>query len=38
MKTSRAVTLGAGVALPTLGLFLRYRRDLNVARARGTAT
>jgi pimeloyl-ACP methyl ester carboxylesterase len=37
MKTSLVVALGAGVGLPTLGLFLRYRRDLNAARARLTA-
>jgi pimeloyl-ACP methyl ester carboxylesterase len=34
MKPSLVAALGAGVALPTFGLFLRYRRDLNAARAR----
>ena len=33
MKASLAAALGAGVAIP-LGLSLRYRRDLNAARAR----
>jgi pimeloyl-ACP methyl ester carboxylesterase len=34
MKPSLVAALGAGVALPAFGLFLRYRRDLNAARAR----
>ncbi len=34
MKASLVVALGAGVAVPAFGLFLRYRRDLNAARAR----
>ena len=34
MRASVVAALGAGVAIPTLGLFLRYRRDLNAARAR----
>ena len=34
MKPSLVVALGAGVALPGLGLFLRYRRDMRAARAR----
>ncbi len=34
MKASLALALGAGVAVPAFGLFLRYRRDLNAARAR----
>ena len=33
MKTLIAA-LGAGVAIPTLGLFFRYRRDMNAAKAR----
>ena len=34
MKASFVVALGAGVALPTVGLFLLYRRDLKASRAR----
>ena len=34
MKASLVAGLGAGVAIPAFGLFLRYRRDLNAARAR----
>jgi pimeloyl-ACP methyl ester carboxylesterase len=34
MKPSLVAALGAGVAVPAFGLFLRYRRDLNAARAR----
>jgi pimeloyl-ACP methyl ester carboxylesterase len=34
MKASLVVALGAGFAVPAFGLFLRYRRDLNAARAR----
>jgi pimeloyl-ACP methyl ester carboxylesterase len=34
MKPSLVVALGAGVAVPAFGLFRRYRRDLNAARAR----
>jgi pimeloyl-ACP methyl ester carboxylesterase len=34
MSPSFVAALGAGVAVPTLGLFLRYRRDMNAARAR----
>ena len=34
MKTSLVAALGVGAAVPTFGLFLRYRRDLNAARAR----
>ena len=34
MKASLVVALGAGVAILAFGLFLRYRRDLNAARAR----
>ena len=34
MKASLVAALGAGVAIPAFGLFLRYRRDLNAARAR----
>jgi pimeloyl-ACP methyl ester carboxylesterase len=34
MKASVAVALGASVAIPTFGLLLRYRRDMNAARAR----
>jgi pimeloyl-ACP methyl ester carboxylesterase len=34
MKPSLVVALGAGVAVPAFGLFLRYRRDLKAARAR----
>jgi pimeloyl-ACP methyl ester carboxylesterase len=34
MKASLVAALGAGVAIPACGLFLRYRRDLKAARAR----
>jgi len=34
MKPSLGFALGAGVTVPALGLFLRYRSDLNGARAR----
>jgi pimeloyl-ACP methyl ester carboxylesterase len=34
MKRSLVVALGAGVAVPAFGVFLRYRRDMNAARAR----
>ena len=34
MKTTLVAALGAGVAIPACGLFLRYRRDLRAARAR----
>jgi pimeloyl-ACP methyl ester carboxylesterase len=34
MKPSLVVALGAGVALPAFGLFVRYRKDLDAARAR----
>jgi pimeloyl-ACP methyl ester carboxylesterase len=34
MKPSRVAALGAGLAIPAIGLFVRYRRDLNAARAR----
>jgi len=34
MKPSLVVALGVGVAIPTFGLFLRYRRDMSAARAR----
>ena len=34
MKAALVAALGAGVAIPAFGLFLRYRRDLNAARAR----
>ena len=34
MKASLVATVGAGVAIPAFRLFLRYRRDLNAARAR----
>jgi pimeloyl-ACP methyl ester carboxylesterase len=34
MKPAIVAALGAGVAVPAFGLFLRYRRDLNAARAR----
>ena len=34
MKASFVAALGAGVAIPAFGVFLRYRRDLNAARAR----
>jgi len=34
MKPSLVAALGAGIAIPVFGLFLRYRRDLNAARAR----
>ena len=34
MKASLVAALGAGVAIPAFGLFLRYRRDLNAARPR----
>ena len=32
MKASLVAALGAGVAIPPLELFLRYRRDLNAER------
>jgi len=34
MKPSLLAALGAGLAVPTFGLLFRYRRDMNVARAR----
>jgi pimeloyl-ACP methyl ester carboxylesterase len=34
MKASFVAALGAVVAIPAFGVFLRYRRDLNAARAR----
>jgi pimeloyl-ACP methyl ester carboxylesterase len=34
MKASLVAALGAGLAIPAFGLLLRYRRDLNAARAR----
>ena len=34
MKPLRLAGLAAGVAIPVFGLFLRYRRDMNAARAR----
>ncbi len=34
MKPSLVAALGASVAVPAFGLFIRYRRDLNAARAR----
>jgi hypothetical protein len=34
MKPSLVAALGAGLALPALGLLFRYRRDMNAARAR----
>ena len=34
MKPSLVAALGAGLALPAFGLFVRYRRDMNAARAR----
>jgi pimeloyl-ACP methyl ester carboxylesterase len=34
MNASLVAAVGAGVAIPAFGLFLRYRRDLNAARAR----
>jgi pimeloyl-ACP methyl ester carboxylesterase len=34
MKASFVAALGAGVAILAFGVFLRYRRDLNAARAR----
>lgn len=34
MKASLVAALGAGTAIPAFGLFLRYRLDLNAARAR----
>jgi pimeloyl-ACP methyl ester carboxylesterase len=34
MKASFVAALGAGVAIPAFGVLLRYRRDLNAARAR----
>ena len=34
MKPSLVAAVGAGLALPALGLWLRYRRDMNAARAR----
>ena len=34
MNASLVAAVAAGVAIPALGLFLRYRRDLNAARAR----
>jgi pimeloyl-ACP methyl ester carboxylesterase len=34
MKTTLVAALGAGLAIPACGLFLRYRRDLRAARAR----
>jgi pimeloyl-ACP methyl ester carboxylesterase len=34
MKASLVAALGAGAAIPAFGLSLRYRRDLNAARAR----
>jgi pimeloyl-ACP methyl ester carboxylesterase len=34
MKASFVAALGAGVAIPAFAVFLRYRRDLNAARAR----
>jgi pimeloyl-ACP methyl ester carboxylesterase len=34
MKGSRLALLAAGVALPALGMLLRYRRDMNAARTR----
>ena len=34
MKPSVLAALGAGVAIPAYGVYLRYRRDMNAARAR----
>jgi pimeloyl-ACP methyl ester carboxylesterase len=34
MKPSLVAALGAGVAVPSFALFLRYRREMRVARAR----
>ena len=34
MKRSLVAALGAGLALPAFGLWFRYRRDMNAARAR----
>jgi hypothetical protein len=34
MKPSVLEGLGAGVALPAYGVYLRYRRDMKAARAR----
>ena len=34
MKASLVAALGAGMALPALGVLFRYRRDMNAARAR----
>lgn len=34
MKASLVAAVGAGMALPALGVLLRYRRDMNAARAR----
>ena len=37
MKRSLVAALGAGLALPAFGLWFRYRRDMNAARARVAA-
>lgn len=34
MKPSVLAGLAAGVAIPAYGVYLRYRRDMNAARAR----
>ena len=34
MKVSPVAAVGAGMALPALGVLARYRRDMNAARAR----
>jgi hypothetical protein len=34
MTLSPVAAVGAGLALPAFGVFLRYRRDMNAARAR----
>ena len=34
MKASLVAAVGAGMALPAVGVLLRYRRDMNAARAR----
>jgi len=34
MKSSLVAAIGVGVAIPAVGLFVRYRRDISAARAR----
>ena len=34
MKASRVAAVAAAAAIPACGVYLRYRRDMNAARAR----